>query len=74
MTDKNETINPRDFNARSAQDQQDFTQFTWCDTCQKENLGLSDPKEYEQGGTIFIEGKCKQCAQGVITEITDEDF
>lgn len=74
MTQKNDEVTARNFYDRSEQDQLAFTRYTWCDQCQKENLGLIDPKEYIIAGIVYIEGKCKQCASQVTTEITDEDF
>jgi hypothetical protein len=64
----------RDFTQRSADDQQAFIELTWCDQCQKENLGLFDPCEYEHAGVVYIEGKCNQCKTLVVTELTDEEF
>jgi hypothetical protein len=64
----------RSFTARTLEDQQAFIENTWCDHCQKENLGLNSPVEYEQGGTVYIEGKCSVCAHLVITELTNDDF
>lgn len=72
--DMNSERTERDFTKRSAEDQQAFIEMTWCDHCQKENLGLFDPCEYELAGTIFIEGKCNQCKNIVVTELTDEEF
>lgn len=73
MTEKDER-KPRDFTARPAKEQQEFIDNTWCEHCLKENLGLVEPEEYELSGVIFIEGKCKQCAKIVVTELTDEEF
>lgn len=64
----------RDFNARTEEDKQAFLENTWCDQCQEVNLGLYQPNEYEQGKTIYIEGKCKKCHAVVITELTEDDF
>lgn len=64
----------RDFFQRSSEDQQAFLENTWCDNCQKENLGLSAPSEYELAGVIYIEGQCNKCQQVVVTELTDDEF
>ncbi len=72
--DKNEEKIIRNFSARSKEDQQAFIENTWCDTCQKENLGLHTPIEYEHDGVIYIEGKCNHCDKSVVTEFTEEDF
>ncbi|SEG10523.1 hypothetical protein [Marinobacterium lutimaris] len=69
-----ETAIPRDFYARDADEQALFLQETWCDNCQELNLGMSEPKEYELYGIIFIEGRCNKCGETVLTELTDDDF
>ncbi|MCJ8338217.1 MAG: hypothetical protein MJK10_07065 [Pseudomonadales bacterium] len=74
MTDNNDQRIARDFSARSQAEQQDFIENTWCDACQKENLGLNSPCEYEQSGIIYVEGKCNVCAKMVVTEFTDDEF
>lgn len=74
MTEQNDQRVDRDFFQRTTDDQQDFITNTWCDDCGKENLGLTNPVEYEQAGTIFIEGQCLQCKNTVVTEITEDDF
>ncbi|WP_396586635.1 hypothetical protein [Bermanella sp. R86510] len=63
----------RDFYQRSAEDQDAFLQQTWCNNCQQVDLGMTDPVEFEQDGTIFIQGKCKKCGETVTTEIADDD-
>jgi len=74
MTDKVDEKKVRDFSARSQAEQQDFIENTWCDSCQKENLGLNSPCEYELSGIIYVEGKCKVCSNIVVTEFTDDEF
>jgi hypothetical protein len=74
MTEQDDQRVDRDFFQRSLEDQQDFITNTWCDHCSKENLGLTKPVEYEQAGTIFIEGLCAQCQNTVVTELTEDDF
>ena len=37
------------------------------------DLGMKDPKEYEQDGVIFVEGACVKCGEPVCTEIADDD-
>lgn len=63
----------RDFYQRSAEEQASFLEQTWCNQCQEVDLGMTDPKEYEQDGVVVIEGKCKKCGEPVITEIFGED-
>ncbi|GGK69525.1 hypothetical protein [Amphritea balenae] len=64
----------RDFTARSEEDQQAFIEQTWCDQCQQENLGMSNPREYLLKGIVFIEGDCNRCGGVVLTELTEDDF
>ena len=61
----------RDFDLRSLADQRWFAQNTWCGTCQKADLGLVEPVEFEESGKIFVEGKCSRCQSIVISEIVN---
>jgi hypothetical protein len=69
-----DTPTPRDFYARDPQEQALFLRETWCDHCQQVGLGMRDPIEYELHGIVFIEGRCCQCGEPVLTELTDDDF
>lgn len=62
----------RDFYARSEEDQNDFLSQTWCNNCMAADLGMKEPQEYELDGVVYIEGKCTQCSEPVVTEIADE--
>jgi hypothetical protein len=72
MTDEQERI-ARDFFARDLEEQQAFIQNTWCNTCQKVDLGMVEPEEYEFMERIFVEGKCAVCGEVTITEIVEDD-
>lgn len=63
-----------DFNARSEDERQSLLTHTWCDQCQQADLGMTDPIEYQQFGVRFVEGRCKQCAEPVYTELSDDEF
>ncbi len=63
----------RDFYQRDPEEQADFLEQTWCNECQKIDLGMTEPQEYEIDGKIAIEGKCKKCGNSVITEIAPDD-
>ncbi len=63
----------RDFYQRSEEDQASFLQQTWCNKCQKVDLGMKDPQEYELDGVILIEGKCNVCEDTVTTELAPDD-
>lgn len=64
---------PRDFGARPQDEQDSFTQITWCDSCLKSNLGLFNPVEYEEDGKLYLEGICSRCQSQVVSEIIDKD-
>jgi hypothetical protein len=63
---------PRDFSARSQIEQDSLRSDTWCDKCDQADLGLSDPKEYEEEGRIFVEGRCRKCGGTVRTEVIEQ--
>jgi len=63
----------RDFFSRDAEEQSAFLTHTWCNACMEVDLGMTDPIEYEQDGTVFIEGKCQKCGQTVTTELAEDD-
>ena len=62
----------RDFNQRTEQERQWMTANTWCDSCGKPDLGITEPNEYEEAGKIFIDGKCRVCGAHVVTEILED--
>ena len=64
---------PADFYARSQQEQDDFLQYTWCNTCQAADLGMVEPQEYVLKGVTYIEGKCRVCGDTGITELSEDD-
>jgi hypothetical protein len=72
MSDENERIE-RDFFARDKEEQEAFLLNTWCNTCQKVDLGMIEPIEYEFLERIFIEGKCAVCGEASITEVVEGD-
>jgi len=45
---------------------------TWCDICNKADLGLNNPKEYEKNGRIHIAGNCLACGNKVVSEIIEK--
>jgi hypothetical protein len=60
---------PRDSSTRSEPEQQWILQNTWRDACDKADLGMSSPQEYEENGCVFVEGYCKVCGQRVRSEV-----
>jgi len=63
--------NPRIFSNRPDIEQEMLIVDTWCPVCQKADLGLSGPFEYEENGKVFIEGLCRKCKNRVVSEITE---
>jgi hypothetical protein len=63
----------RNFYDRPILDQRWFLKNTWCDTCQKADIGMYEPEEYEENGTIFIQGKCSRCDALVTSEVESRD-
>ena len=62
----------KDFYNRPKDHQEYFTTNTWCNKCNKADLGLKNPLEYQQNGKTFIAGDCKLCGLEVISEIKTE--
>jgi hypothetical protein len=46
-----------------------YTSDTWCDRCNKPDLGINEPAIYLENGNKFIEGKCVVCGQMQKTQI-----
>lgn len=61
----------RNFSDRDDQEQRWLVESTWCDSCAKADLGLTDPVEYAKDGQIFVEGKCVRCGQRVVSSINE---
>lgn len=61
----------REFDERKPQDKEWFLQNTWCDFCEKADLGMERPTEYEQNGKIYISGFCLICGNEVKSEIIE---
>lgn len=61
---------PRDFSARSLQEQQILTYDSWCDTCNQADIGMREPQEFEEDGEIIVEGLCNKCGGTVRNIIT----
>lgn len=54
-------------------DQTWYLQETWCNTCDKADLGLSDPELYIEGGIKYIDGKCLVCGSICSSTISEHD-
>ncbi len=62
----------RNFYDRSPSERDFLMNDTWCDYCQKADLGLDNPLEYEIDGKLFVEGVCKKCSKKVKTEVIED--
>ena len=63
----------RDFNLRSEEEKDWIIQNTWCSKCNKSDIGLNNPVEYQENGKIYISGKCIDCGQNILTEIVEDN-
>jgi hypothetical protein len=63
----------RDFSSNPPGDQKFFLDNTWCDSCGAADLGMKDPHEYEEGGHIFVEGRCVKCGSVVRSKVTTKE-
>ena len=43
----------------------------WCDRCNEADIGLHEPREYEEDEKRFLEGKCVRCGGLVVSEIVE---
>ncbi|WP_445427526.1 hypothetical protein [Alishewanella sp. HL-SH05] len=50
-------------------DQEFFINDSWCDYCNKADLGITEPKIYILDEKQYLEGKCKVCDQKQTTEV-----
>jgi len=62
----------RNFYNRPPEERRWFEEETWCDECSQADLGLVEPREYEEDGVVFIEGKCRNCGSRVVSEIVEQ--
>jgi hypothetical protein len=61
----------RDFAARPQAERDGLLDDTWCGACAAADLGMTDPGEYEEGGRVFIEGRCRRCGGRVVNEVVE---
>ncbi len=66
--------NKRNFNDREADERAWLEEHTWCDICDQADLGLNEPREYEEAGEVFVEGKCRKCGNRVASQILEEIY
>jgi hypothetical protein len=57
------------FDVLNESDRDFFINDSWCDNCEKADLGIVDPKIYIADEKQYLEGVCKVCGQKQITEV-----
>jgi hypothetical protein len=65
---------PRQFNARTPEEQSWLQKNTWCERCARADLGMKEPFEYEEGNAIYVEGKCAVCGSAVRSSVESRDL
>jgi RNase P subunit RPR2 len=62
----------RDFSKREAVEQEAALKDTWCNACNKADLGMVHPVEFEEDGQIIVEGLCARCGAPIRTRLIVE--
>ena len=57
------------FDVLDESDKDFFINDSWCDYCEKADLGIIDPKIYILDEKQYLEGVCKICGHKQITEV-----
>lgn len=62
----------KDFHLRPIFEQEWLIENTWCERCQKADIGIENPNEFEKNGKLYISGFCKSCGSELTSEINNE--
>ncbi len=62
-------LKKRKFMERDEEERDELLANIWCNTCGEINMGVENTVEYEGNGFIFIEGRCKECGEDVVSTI-----
>jgi len=62
-----------DFNSLSAVEQDWYLQETWCDVCEKADLGILEPELYMENNQKYVGGKCRVCGTKCVSSIIEKD-
>lgn len=62
----------RDFYRRDRSERTWMLENTWCDGCRLPDLGMDDPREFEEDGHVYIEGRCRICGRTLTSEVVDQ--
>jgi RNase P subunit RPR2 len=46
---------------------------TWCDKCDKPDLGINEPVMYKENGKTFVSGKCVVCGEPQTSQVITKD-
>jgi len=49
-----------------------YLQDSWCDNCEKADLGIVNPELYIESGQKFISGNCKVCGARCVSTIIEK--
>ena len=58
-----------DFDKLESWEKETYLEHTWCDKCNKADLGIKEPLLYIEEKKTYIEGKCLICGQTQKSEI-----
>ena len=61
----------RDFAERSLLEREWLLKHTWCDRCEKADLGMRDPLESEIDGQVVVEGSCVKCGDSIRSAVDE---
>ena len=61
---------PGNFHERPLVEQEFILRDSWCARCNKGDLGMVSPREYEEEGRTFVEGRCAKCGFPIRTEVS----
>jgi len=58
-----------EFSELDESDQEWFLSESWCDKCNKADLGLKEPVMYIENGQTYISGKCVVCGEPQTSQV-----
>lgn len=63
----------KDLASRDLAERESLLAKTWCGVCEKADLGMTDPVEFEDGEGSVLEGHCAVCGGEIETLLTEVD-
>jgi len=63
----------RNFALRPANERRWMLENTWCENCQKADLGMINPTEFEEAGTVVVEGRGRVCASSIRSVVEERN-